>query len=326
MTADESCPVPALPTSAARTAPPAPGTTQQFPAEVQDFVELLDAGTEAHLAWTRRVLRCAVLHESPGDDVLAADAHCRCRLGRWLQHERARFDTLDAEGMRRLDEQHRRMHDAVRRLCSAVLDRRPGDAADLDTFEQTQRRVVAELGRFKTLVLARSARLDSLTGLPLRYGMEAEFARLCAQAARHGETVVVVLVDIDHFKRVNDTHGHAVGDRALIHVAGLLRHALRAGEPLFRFGGEEFLALLTAVDHAGAEDAAQRLLQRLRSTPLQLDDGTRLTLRASLGLAAVRTDEALGSATTRADRALYAAKHGGRDTWRWADDTAAPDA
>lgn len=323
MTQEDACPATTLSTPGA---PPAASAAQQFPAEVQDFVELLDAGIEAHLAWTRRVLRCAVLHEPPGEDVLADDAHGRCRLGGWLLRERARFDALDTEGMARLDDSHRRMHDAVRRLCSAVLAGRPGEAADLDAFEQTQRRVVAELGRFKTLVLARSARLDSLTGLPLRYGMETEFARLCAQAARHGETVVLVLIDIDHFKRVNDHHGHAVGDRALVHVAQLLRHALRAGEPLFRFGGEEFLALLMAADRPGAEDAAERLLQRLRETPLRLADGTPLTLRASLGLAQVGENEALASASLRADRALYAAKHGGRDTWRWADGLAPPGA
>jgi diguanylate cyclase (GGDEF)-like protein len=137
-------------------------------------------------------------------------------------------------------------------------------------------------------------------------------------ARRHAAELVVVLLDVDHFKQVNDRHGHAVGDLALQHVAALLVAQSRAGEPLLRFGGEEFLALLAASEPGGAEQAVERMLQALRGTPLRLDDGSALGLRASAGLAVVGPDETLDSALARADRALYAAKAAGRDCWRWA--------
>jgi diguanylate cyclase (GGDEF)-like protein len=290
-----------------------------FALEVENFVAELDHAIEAHLAWTRRVLRCAVLQAPPGDDVLAADAHCRCRFGRWFAGHREAFEQIDAAATTRVVEQHERMHDAVRALCTDVLADRRGRSEDLDAFEACQSALVAELARLKTEVLARSARRDPLTGLPLRYGLEEEFGRCRALARRSTQKLVLMLADVDRFKLVNDVHGHAAGDQALRHVAGILRAQARADEPVFRFGGEEFLVIFHAVDEAAAGRAADRLLQALREAPLALSDGTVLQLRVSAGLAAVAPDESLGSAVERADAALYAAKNGGRDRWCWSE-------
>ena len=289
-----------------------------FSDDSQDFVQRLDQAAQAHMEWTRRVLRCAVLRTSPGDDVLADDAHMRCRFGIWFRQHREPFDVIDAVAAQRLDEQHRLMHDAVRSICGRILQGTPGDPAALDAFERTQAGVIADLALLKTECLAQSARIDALTGLPLRYGLEEEFKRYRAQANRHGEGLIVVLLDVDHFKRINDVHGHASGDLALQHVATVLRSHCRAGEPLFRFGGEEFLTLLHAEDKAGAEQAAERLLQALRATPLRLPDGHALSLRASAGLAEAGNDESMADVLGRADHALYAAKAAGRDNWQWA--------
>jgi diguanylate cyclase len=289
-----------------------------FSDDTQGFVLRLDEAAQAHMEWTRRVLRCAVLRSSPGDDVLAEDAHLRCRFGIWFRQYREHFDGIDAVAAQRLDEQHRQMHDAVRTICRRILEGAAGDAAALEAFERTQAGVIADLAHLKTECLAHSARIDALTGLPLRYGLEEDFTRYRAQAMRHNELVVVVLLDVDHFKRVNDVHGHAVGDLALQHVASVLRVHCRAAEPLFRFGGEEFLALLHAADRAGAQLAAERLLQALRDSPLSLADGPVLSLRVSAGLAEAGTEESMADVLARADRALYAAKAAGRDTWQWA--------
>lgn len=289
-----------------------------FSDEVQDFVMRLDEAAQSHMAWSRRVLRCAVLRTSPGEDVLADDAHCRCLFGGWFQQCRERFDVIDAVAAQRLDEQHRQMHDAVRNICKRVVEDAAGDAATLDDFERTQAGVIADLALFKTQYLAHSARLDSLTGLPLRYGLEEEFKRCHAQTMRRGEQMVVVMLDVDNFKRVNDVHGHAVGDLALQHVASLLRSHCRAGEPLFRFGGEEFLALLQVANREAAQQSAERLLQGLRDTPLRLPDGHTLSLRVSAGLAEAGSEESMANTVGRADHALYAAKAAGRDTWHWA--------
>jgi diguanylate cyclase (GGDEF)-like protein len=290
-----------------------------FSHEDEHFVAELDEKAQCHMEWTRRLLRCAVLREAPGDDVLADDAHDRCHLGDWLQRNGDRLEQLDALTLHRLRAHHQRMHGAARDLCRRVLAGEAGDARALADFERAQAGVVAELAYLKTACLQRSARLDALTGLPLRYGMEEEFARCRAQVLRHGEVFVVLMLDIDHFKRINDRLGHATGDVALRHIAGLLREHCRSGEPVFRFGGEEFLAMLQAVDRDAAQRAVERILRALRETPLRLDEGRPLKLTASAGLAVVGAAEPMAEAIARADRALYAAKAAGRDAWRWAD-------
>lgn len=293
-----------------------------FARKVEEFVTELDAAVESHLDWTRRVLRCAVSQASPGDDVLAHDAHCRCRFGRWIGNERERFNQIDEAATVRMFDQHERMHTAVRRLCAAIIADGRGATSDLEEFEASQRGLVAELARFKTTLLEHSARLDSLTGLPLRYGLEEEFARFRSLAGRLGKRIALMMIDVDHFKRVNDTYGHAVGDLALKHVAGILSRQARGDETIFRFGGEEFLQLIWVDAAAEAEAVADRLLQALRDHPMPLPENELLHLRASSGLAVVAHDEDMAQAIARADEALYAAKAGGRDCWRWADPAA----
>ena len=290
-----------------------------FSRATRHFVAEMDEAAQWHMAWTRKVLRCAVLRAHPGDDVLSSDAQHCCRFDRWLESHRERLARIDATTLRRLDRNHRQMHEAARRLCGRILSGEPGDAAELDSFEHAQAGVVAALALLKNAYLAHSARLDPLTGLPLRHGLEEEFERCHAQARRHGELLVAMILDLDRFKTVNDLHGHAVGDLALRHAAALLKHHCRMGEPVIRFGGEEFLALLQTADRDAAQRAVQRILQALRDSPLSLPTGEKLGLRASAGLAEVDEGESMAEAIARADRALYAAKSAGRDTWRWAD-------
>jgi diguanylate cyclase (GGDEF)-like protein len=290
-----------------------------FARKVEEFVTELDAAVESHLDWNRHLLRCAVSRTLPGDDVMAIDAHCRCRFGRWIGGQRERLNQIDEAATARMFDEHQRMHGAVRKVCEAIMADGAGQARDLDAFEASQRNLIAELARFKTTLLEHSARLDSLTGLPLRYGLEEEFSRFRTQAHQLGKKTALMMIDVDHFKRVNDTFGHAVGDLALKHTATILSRQSRGDEPIFRFGGEEFLQLTRIEARADAEAVAERLLQALRDTPMMLSDGQLLAVRASAGLAVVGYEEDIGPPIARADRALYAAKAAGRDCWRWAD-------
>ena len=292
---------------------------ESFSPLARQFVVELDEAAQWHMAWTRRVLRCAVLRTPPGEDVLGSDAHHCCRFDQWLHAHRRDLAELDATSLRRLERNHRQMHEAARSICRRVLAGEEGETAELDAFEHAQAGVVAGLALLKTAYLAHAARLDALTGLPLRHGLEEEFERCRAQARRHAELLVVLMLDLDHFKQINDAYGHTAGDRTLAHVASLLRSHCRAGEPVIRFGGEEFVALLQTADRATAQRAAQRILQALRKHPLCLPDGRVLDVRASAGMAEVGDGEPPAEAIARADRALYLAKAAGRDTWSWAD-------
>ncbi|OIQ79412.1 diguanylate cyclase YdeH [mine drainage metagenome] len=292
--------------------------TSTYEADV--FVQGLDMAIATHMDWTRRVLRCAVLRTSPGDDVLRPQAHAICRFGLWFTKERALFDLLDPEAAQRIDCAHRAMHEATRALCVRVLAGQPGQAADLDTFETAQGDLLNLLARVKTLVLTTIARRDPLTGLPMRFGIEHEFAHCRKEATRCGERLYVVMIDIDRFKWVNDTYGHPVGDTALRQFAAALKSSVREDEPLYRFGGEEFLALLRCSTPDCQHKASERILDVIRSSPVEVDPGLTLNLTATLGVASVGDQEDLASAIERADAALYEGKRAGRNRFVVAPD------
>ncbi|HJX58788.1 MAG TPA: GGDEF domain-containing protein, partial [Thiobacillus sp.] len=156
-------------------------------------------------------------------------------------------------------------------------------------------------------------RSDPLTGLPLRYGIGNDFALYQKEARRNRTLLYVVMIDLDHFKVVNDTYGHLVGDTVLQQLAEILKHTLRSNEPLYRFGGEEFLWLLKCKSADEAEQSARRVLTTIGTTPVPITDNESLTLTVTLGLARVRESENLASAISRADLALYEGKESGRN-------------
>jgi diguanylate cyclase (GGDEF)-like protein len=174
-------------------------------------------------------------------------------------------------------------------------------------------RSVEELAA-ETTQLKQDAEVDPLTGLGNRRHFHRRVHELRAEAARAGHQEVVVLQsDIDHFKRINDTWSHAMGDRVLQEIGALLRHHCRPYDVVARFGGEEFVvAFGGATTLAQAISAAERLRQNIANHPWHtLHPELRVTL--SLGIAPVREGESTDSALQRADEALYEAKRSGRN-------------
>lgn len=287
-----------------------------------NFITELDAAVAAHMDWTRRVLRCAVLRASPGEDVLAPLAHTLCRFGRWFGENKAQFEQLDAQDTNALEAVHRTMHDAIRSICADLLAGRPGQSADLETFEQTQGELIRLMSHFKTQFLANAVRHDHLTGLPLRYGIEDEFNLIQRISKRNqgGFLLYVMMIDVDHFKQINDTHGHPVGDIALRHLADVLKRTKRANEPLYRFGGEEFLLLMQCTSPLEVPHTAQRFLDAVRNAPVPVSRDLSLTLTVTVGLSRSGDDEELSSVIERADKALYEGKRAGRDRYVIAGD------
>ncbi|HXJ81943.1 MAG TPA: GGDEF domain-containing protein [Candidatus Methylomirabilis sp.] len=192
----------------------------------------------------------------------------------------------------------------------------PGYLADLnrklDRVVQVKEFTEAEL-RQKNVELERLARTDPLTELFNRRAFYDYAESIFALSRRHGRTFGVALLDLDHFKTVNDTYGHAAGDHALRQIAACLRSSARAGDLVARFGGEEFIVLLPETDAAGATSVATKLKNTIASLELEFDSGrTRIT--ASIGVTALQPqDQRLDEVIARADGALYEAKALGRD-------------
>jgi len=170
--------------------------------------------------------------------------------------------------------------------------------------------------------LRRSARLDFLTGAFNRRETEEQLEAAWQQHLRTQGGLAVALIDLDHFKAINDRHGHARGDQALAFVARHLREQTRTYEHVGRWGGEEFLLLMPGAHAAAAVQTCERLRTSLSEAALQ---HTGEALTASIGVAVAQPGDASAAALVeRADRAMYLAKAGGRNRVCAADVEAAP--
>ncbi len=210
-------------------------------------------------------------------------------------------------------------------LCA--LDRRPraiaaadlGVLRDLAAWVENELRVTALSAAQQELLserddLRRRAMLDPLTHLWNRGAIVDVLERELARAERAGEPVSVILADLDRFKAINDTHGHAAGDEALLEAARRMRGAVRAYDAIGRYGGEEFLVVLGNCGAEAASSIATTIRRRLAERPLALLGGGELTVTASLGVATAEPAGADPAALVRAaDEALYRAKAAGRD-------------
>jgi diguanylate cyclase len=163
--------------------------------------------------------------------------------------------------------------------------------------------------------LERLASVDELTGLLNRRALEAALRRDLALADRERRAFSVLLLDIDHFKLVNDTWGHQAGDAVLTMVGSTLLQSLRGSDVAGRYGGEEFMCLLTATDPAGAHVVAERLRASLLDSTVQVRDAS-IQITVSIGIASVcgpGCRAALDTIVRRADELLYRAKAEGRN-------------
>ncbi|MBT2338374.1 MULTISPECIES: GGDEF domain-containing protein [Pseudomonas] len=157
-----------------------------------------------------------------------------------------------------------------------------------------------------------SALRDPLTGTGNRIAMDQTLTREIDMARRHSQPLSLLMLDIDHFKRINDSYGHSVGDDVLKAVADSIKQQLRNVDMVFRFGGEEFLILLANTNR----DAAAMIGERLRYAAQVQDyfaEGARIELTVSLGCATLLPGESVESLLRRADSALYVAKREGRN-------------
>ena len=179
-------------------------------------------------------------------------------------------------------------------------------------FDLTDRKEMEE-------VLARQALTDPLTGLGNRRYLEDQAHMEMARARRRDEPLSLIAIDLDHFKHINDTYGHDVGDRVLESFADTAQRQLRDGDVLARMGGEEFAVLLPGATQEQALQVAGRLRMSIAQTPLYADtfEGGRLFYTASMGVTAVVEERSLKPAIKRADKGLYEAKAQGRNRVVW---------
>lgn len=157
------------------------------------------------------------------------------------------------------------------------------------------------------------AERDALTGLYNRTWMNEVFPRQMDLSERIGQKITLVIVDVDHFKKVNDEYGHLIGDMALRHLAFVIQKNLRESDLLVRYGGEELIVLMPGTILSSAHVVAERVRALVMDSPLILENGQKLEMTVSMGMTEWRVGEKLDSMIERSDQALYEAKKNGRN-------------
>ncbi len=278
----------------------------------QGILEELDHAIADHIGWLKAWHRSLVCAEEPLPADLAYDPHHLCRFGSWyVRHQHSGL--VNQPVLRKLAGLHRDMHDRGRDLMEAARRGGPPARPSYDAFMDSVAAFFAQARRLEKAFAKASSDLDPLTGLHNRQAMLRDLEREWQRAARSEAPWCIGIGDLDRFKGVNDTYGHAAGDRVLAAAAARFLDGLRPYDSVYRYGGEEFLFCLPEADLKVGHVVLDRLREALEAQPVRLETGEVLPVTGSFGVAQVSARAPVEEAMERADQALYWAKSRGRN-------------
>ena len=281
--------------------------------DVFSGIRALDAGITNHDTWISSVhqsLICGNTHANADD--LSEDAHCRCKFGQWIYSE-------DAEALKGLEhfkfvlEKHQQMHALARNILTKNKESQNVAEAEYKDFTSMALGFKLDVRNLQYELMSQVCVVDHLTGAWNRYAMFSKLHQEKERQIRTGHASTLCMMDLDHFKRVNDEYGHTIGDLALKSVIDFCRASLRTYDSIYRYGGEEFLFYLPDTELDEARGIIERLCVSLGKHPIALPDGKQLFITASFGIASLEASLAVDDCIQAADHALLCSKAKGRD-------------
>lgn len=285
--------------------------------EIQALLLQVEQAIVHHERWHRELTR-TLLCQLPCDSRdLADDAHRLCRFGQWYDSDATHALRANAAFIAAGTE-HVRMHQMAARLLRAWTSE-SFTPADYDVFAESLDRLRPKLVALEHELEEAIFNRDPLTDAESRAGMLGRLRELLELGRRHAMRSSIAMMDLDHFKAINDGHGHGIGDRVLAGAVRYLKQHLRPYDNVYRYGGEEFLISLPNADAEVSFTVVERMREGLAAEVLASDGGTAIRVSASFGIAELDPATSVEEAIERADHALYAAKAGGRNCVRlWA--------
>ena len=281
------------------------------PETIVKALQDMERVTEDHVNWLRAILTDLFMRlnreQEPGTPIPVFDD----RLWRSGHHHIVLKGTA---GLADIGNRIAALAPAAEHL--AILADTSGQIAtsEIERFMTLTTEVDLGMRRILCDIWNRLANIDPLTGLGNRPAMLQRLGIECERHARSGQPCCVAILDIDHFKMVNDTHGHVVGDMVLRSIASLLAASLRPYDAVFRYGGEEFVLCLPNADPRTAWAISERLRLKVANWTIPAHNKGEIHTTISIGIAPMRPDPGVEVALEQADSALYAAKHNGRNT------------
>jgi len=281
--------------------------------QLQRMLDELQAAIREHAEWHRRLIRTLVCRLEPAPSDLRVDSHRQCNFGRWLYgaawddlRERPEYPSIEAE--------HTRLHELAAAVLRDMLEDGEVSQERFDAFVSGSARLRKQLDSLRHEVAAALRSRDALTGVYGRVEILPQLREARALAQRELQPSCIAFMDLDHFKTVNDAHGHRMGDDVLASAAHRVSAHLRRYDRVFRYGGDEFLLLLPGTHLDEALQLVERIREGLSGAVLATADrGEQLRLTASFGLTTLEPDLPVEECISRADSALLAAKAAGRN-------------
>jgi len=271
-----------------------------------------NAAIKAHSRWLHELHCGLVAEEAMPKEFLVEASHRLCPFGKWLYHGR---NTVleDIEAMQGIEEVHQLMHREAYVLASMYRNKTPIPVRKYNAFVKLLSSYSEQLSNFRDTLQEAGTMFDSLTGLFSRQAMMPLLSNEHTLVLQGKQSCALAMLDLDHFKAVNDVHGHQAGDIVLHQTAQHILNSLRPYDMVFRYGGEEFLICLPNSDIDKSMHIIDRLRSKIDTLPIYLPDNETLHITASMGVAALSPDESLEQIISRADKALYLAKDSGRN-------------
>lgn len=296
---------------------------RQTPAELQTLISNIDQAIYNHDRWYEALLATLMCHLPYDEHDVHEESFHRCRFGQWLYGEGKRL-LNDHASFAAIEGEHRRMHQLAANLLLASAAGQTIEVQDYERFTSAVKSLRLEATTLKRELGDLLSRIDPLTGVNGRTSLLTVLRELHALVKRKVIPCAVVMMDLDYFKAVNDSHGHQAGDRVLIACAQYLVQRLRPYDKVFRYGGEEFVISLQNADAETAMEIVSHLREGLAKLPIYHNEML-IGVTASFGVAPLEAGCSVEESLDHADRALYLAKSGGRNCarlWRGAEHSA----
>ncbi|MGO9588732.1 MAG: diguanylate cyclase [Candidatus Acidiferrales bacterium] len=281
------------------------------PAELQVLIANVDQAIYNHDRWYDALVATLMCHLPYDEHDVHEESFRRCRFGQWLYGEGQRM-LSDHASYAAIEGEHRRMHELAARLLLTAAENTSIGVRDYELLTSAVKSLRLEAASLKHELDDLLSHVDPLTGVNGRTLLLTVLRELHALVKRDVMPCSVVMMDLDHFKAVNDTYGHQAGDRVLIACTKYVIQHLRPYDKIFRYGGEEFVITLQNAGPEAALGAVKNLREGLANLPVHYNDML-IGVTASFGVAPLDPSHTVEQTLDHADQALYEAKSGGRN-------------
>ena len=280
--------------------------------ELQLILHQLDQAIYNHEQWSKDLTRSIICRLPYDKRDITEDAHRQCRFGQWYYTSPPQA-LRDHPAFVAIETEHRRLHQFAARLLLAAANEALGSTNDYDNFMNAADRMHLEIYSLKQELNELVYNRDVLTGAENRISMLARLRELRELVKRGVQQCAIVIMDLDHFKTVNDTYGHSAGDKVLVAWVRYIKQHLRPYDRVYRYGGEEFLLSFPSTGLQSVSDIIDRLCSGLSAVDIGTHETKRIMVTASFGITMLDASVSVEESINRADLALYAAKEAGRN-------------